>query len=113
MDLDIVPIIPDEPKVRREPYNLALTKLIRDNEHKIISSYVRYQGSSIHIEIELKSDGEIVDILQSMSELKIKEDIKPPDDKGIPGSVWEDAQRFVDYVRARSEQEQRYDGDSF
>ena len=69
MDLDIVPIIPDEPSIRREPYNLALTKLIRDNEHKIFSSSVKYQGSTIRIELVLKSDGELVDTLQTMRSL--------------------------------------------
>ena len=78
MDLDVVPIIPDEPMIRKEPYSLALTKLLRANDHKIIGSYVKYEGSIIRIEIDLQSDREIVDKLQDMKDLEIKEEYKKP-----------------------------------
>ena len=73
MELDISPIIPDHSDKIREPYNQALTKLLRANDHKIISSYVKYTGSTITIELNLKSDPELVDILQSYKDLKIKD----------------------------------------
>ncbi|HLD91314.1 MAG TPA: hypothetical protein VI911_09915 [Patescibacteria group bacterium] len=71
MDLDIVPIIPDLPYKIREPYNTALTKILRNNDHKILGSSVRYHGSSIRVEIDLKSDKEIVDKLHEIKDLEI------------------------------------------
>lgn len=73
MDLDICPIIPDESNNRKEPYNQALTKLLRANDHKIIDSYVKFNGSSAYIEIVIKCDQELMDRFQEMKELKIKE----------------------------------------
>ena len=84
MILDISPIIPDLPDKIREPYNLALTKFLRANDHKIISSYVKYYGSSVTIELSLKCDTEMNEILQSLKDLKIKELDLPINN---PGSI--------------------------
>lgn len=84
MILDISPIIPDLPDKIREPYTQALTKLLRANDHKIISFYVKYSGSTIGIELSLKSDPELVENLQSIKDLKIKELDLPINN---PGSI--------------------------
>lgn len=103
MDLDVSPIIPDEPRVRKEPYNLALSKLIRANDHKIIGSFVKYEGSVIRIELTIQSDKDIVDTLQSMKDLEIKEPTITRD------KLAKDAEDFIDILRSTRT---RYMGDN-
>jgi uncharacterized membrane-anchored protein YjiN (DUF445 family) len=107
--MDLVPIIPDEPKIRREPYNQALTKLLRANDHKIISSYVRFDGGGAHIEIDIQCDKELTEKLQAMKELEIKED---PIYKDIKEVAWDSAEEFIEHLKSRGSNPMRYQGDN-
>jgi hypothetical protein len=69
--MDIFPIIPDEPVCIREPYNLALAKIIRDNEYNILDADIKAQGSSIKIELYLKHSVELFDKLQEIKTIDI------------------------------------------
>jgi hypothetical protein len=95
MDLDLSPVIPDELGVIRESYNLALTKLIRSNEHNIIRTSVNYHGSTIRIEVDIKSDQVIVDKLQSIKDLETKETISD----SIHEHALKEAQSFIERIR--------------
>lgn len=64
--LDIIPIIPDRPEKIKEPYSLALSKIIRNNEHKLLNSYVKYEGNTVRIELTLKNDSELSEQLQEI-----------------------------------------------
>lgn len=107
--MDLVPIIPDEPSIRREEYSVALTKLIRANDHKIIDTYLRFDANSVHIEIDLKNDKELSDQILAIQELKIKENnIRM---NGIDDNTWRSAQEFIERMRERGNEPLRYQGD--
>lgn len=107
--MDLVPIIPDEPSSRRETYNQALTKLLRANDHKIISSYVRYEGSSAHIEIDIQCDKDLSEKFLEIKDLEIK-DYRYK--KGTEKDSWDLAQDFIDHLRSNGNEPLRYQGDN-
>jgi uncharacterized membrane-anchored protein YjiN (DUF445 family) len=105
--MDILPIIPDQPSIIKEPYSIALTKLLRANDHKIIGSYVRFQGNSIRVEIDLQSDKDMVEKLQTMKELEIKEE---PLYQSIQEMAEQEGDAFITRLRNRTDRSNTYDG---
>lgn len=104
--MDIVPIIPDvEPKVRREPYNLALSKIIRANDHKIISTSIKYIGSTVHIELNLQCDKELAEKLDNIKDTKTKEEQNISD-------ILESSTKFLERIRRQEGENLRYQGDN-
>jgi len=68
--MDIIPIILDEPKELKECYEVALSKIIRQNDYNIIDSKVTYHESSIKVELYIKSSKELIEKFQSIRDLK-------------------------------------------
>ena len=68
--MDIIPIILDEPEDLKECYEVALSKIIRQNDYNIIDSKVTYHESAIKIELYIKSSKELIEKFQDIRELR-------------------------------------------